>query len=531
MHRRGTSLAIILLLIVPVAASAQAFSTAPARPATAQPQQAKEARPTPSPEIAEQHTAHAMEAAKNLGDGALYAFLHEMPKGGDLHNHITGAGYAENYVRFAMQAGLCVDRASLQLAAPPCKDGQVEAKQAATDMVLFRDMIDQWSMRGAPKSNRNGHDHFFDTFAKFGPATKGHIGDILAEVVQRAADGHVQYLELMTSPDDGASLGVGAQAGFDPDFDKMRKKLEPSLPKLVEESKKNLNQWEAKKSELLRCGDQNPAFRQPGCAVTVRHLYTVLRAFKPEQVFAQLLLGFELAKQDPRMVGINMVQPEDWPVPMNDFRLHMKMVNYLKELYPQVHVTLHAGELAPGIVPPDGLRFHIRESIETGHAERIGHGVDVMYEDDVDDLLQEMARQSVLVEICLTSNDGILGVHGKAHPLANYLKAGVPVALATDDEGVSRSEMTREYLRAALDQNVDYPTLKKMARNSVQHSFLSGATLWSDQHRSVMVKECAPPSVNTKEPTAACRQFLEKNDKAREEWRLEKEFADFEAKY
>jgi len=40
-----------------------------------------------------------------------------------------------------------------------------------------------------------------------------------------------------------------------------------------------------------------------------------------------------------------------------------------------------------------------------------------MSEDDPIGLLQEMAKKNVLVEICLTSNDVILGVSGDRHPL------------------------------------------------------------------------------------------------------------------
>ena len=56
-----------------------------------------------------------------------------------------------------------------------------------------------------------------------------------------------------------------------------------------------------------------------------------------------------------------------------------------------MHISLHAGELAPGMVPPDGLTYHIRLAVEQGEAERIGHGVDVMYEDRPYELLKEMA--------------------------------------------------------------------------------------------------------------------------------------------
>ena len=132
--------------------------------------------------------------------------------------------------------------------------------------------------------------------------------------------------------------------------------------------------------------------------------------------------------------------PEDWYVPMHDFELHMKMLDYLHGIYPKVHISLHAGELAMSLVPPEGLRFHIRESVDRGHAERIGHGVSVMNEDRPLDLLREMARKKILVRnFRLTSNDVILGVKGACPSIANLSsRYAVPVALATDDEGVSR---------------------------------------------------------------------------------------------
>jgi adenosine deaminase len=77
-----------------------------------------------------------------------------------------------------------------------------------------------------------------------------------------------------------------------------------------------------------------------------------------------------------------------------------------------------------------------------------------------------------MVEICLTSNDLILGVRGTAHPLAAFIKSGVPVALATDDEGVSRSDMAREFFKAAVDQRLGYLELKAMARASLQYAFV-----------------------------------------------------------
>jgi adenosine deaminase len=154
----------------------------------------------------------------------------------------------------------------------------------------------------------------------------------------------------------------------------------------------------------------------------------------------------------------------------------MKMIDYLRPFYPRVHITLHADELADGLVPPDALRFHIRESVRIGHAERIGHGTAAMQEDDPYGLLRELAAKKVLVEINLTSNDVILGVRGNRHPLRMYLQYGVPVAISTDDYGVARSSHTLEFLKAVQDHNLDYLTLKRMVRNSLEYSFADAAT-------------------------------------------------------
>ena len=205
------------------------------------------------------------------------------------------------------------------------------------------------------------------------------------------------------------------------------------------------------------------------------------------------------------------------------------MLDMLHSVYPKVHISLHAGELAMGLVPPEDLRFHIRESIERGHAERIGHGVSVMEEHDAPGLLKQMAQRKVLVEICLTSNAGILGIEGAGHPLPTYTKYGVPVALATDDEGVSRSDMTHEYLRAVETYGLSYAELKRMARQSLEHSFVPGESLWQEDFQRISA--CATDQPEPKKISSRCRKFLEASEKARQQWELEKQFAAFEKGY
>src|SRR5215472_12541219 len=247
----------------------------------------------------------------------------------------------------------------------------------------------------------------------------------------------------MTTADGNAAAELGMKLGWNDDLARMRQALLNGwLKEIAAATSKTLGEDEARAHSELKCGT---ADAEPSCKLTVRYLYQVLRGLPPEAVFAQIVLGFELASTDRRFVGLNLVMPEDWYVPIHDFNRHMAMLDYLHGVYPKVHISLHAGEIAAGLVKPEDLTFHIRASVERGHAERIGHGVAVILEKDPVGLMKEMAARNVLVEINLTSNDVILGVSGEDHPFPVYLKSGVPVALATDDAGVSRSDMTHEY--------------------------------------------------------------------------------------
>jgi len=482
---------------------------------------------------AEQRTARYFESTRRQPSLQL-AFLRDMPKGGDLHVHLSGALYAENLIDYAASDNLCVDRTTSILIAPPCDDScekytsKPVIRCAYGDHVLYNSIVDAWSMRNWEPGEESGHDHFFATFDKFSLATHNHIGDALAEAASRAAEDHLQYLELMHTADSVQSGQLGAKLGWDDDFARMREKLlAGGVKDIVATTSKRLDDDEHKMRNVLNCGT---AQANPGCSVRIRYLYQVLRGLPREIVFAQILFGFELAQSDPRFVGLNLVMPEDWYVPMHDFELHMKMLDYLHGVYPKVHISLHTGELAMGLVPPEGLRFHIRESVERGHAERIGHGVDVMNEDHPLDLLREMAKWKILVEICLTSNDVILGVKGDEHPLPIYLRYAVPVALATDDEGVSRSDMTHEYLRAVQTYDfLGYKELKRMARVSLEHSFLAGSSLWASDFHPVAV--CASDRADASKVSNPCQKFLDANERAQMQWRLEEEFAKFEKKF
>jgi adenosine deaminase len=234
------------------------------------------------------------------------------------------------------------------------------------------------------------------------------------------------------------------------------------------------------------------------------------------------------------VVSVNPVQPQEDYTPMKDFELQMRMFGYLHSVYPKVHLSMHAGELFTGVAPPEYMHdvAHIRETIDVGHAERIGHGLDVLDEPDPQGLLAEMARKHILVEDPIYIHEligpGVVG--GDVLPV--YLKAGVPVALATDDEGGARSDMTQTFRRAVQGYHVDYRTLKTLVRDSLEHAFIPGADIWAaPEDFTTLVPACAGQPFQPVPASAGCRALLAASEKARLEWREEAAFAAFESRF
>lgn len=456
----------------------------------------------------------------------LRLFLQEMPKGGDLHNHAGGANFAEDYLRWAAADGLCLMADSYKLVEPPCEaPGRIPAAGLERDYPRYAAAINAFSTRGFEAGTGDptvaGYDRFFSTFERFGAAYSRHVGEALTLARRQAAADHVSYLELSSGSRVAAELAAkvgGADAG---DLNALYTRIAPLLPDAVRQVTADYDSYDAEMAQADGCGGTTPA---PPCDVAMRYLFTALRTMPPAQVFVQLSLAFAMADTDPRFVGVNIAAPEHDPIAIRDYRLHMAMIAFLKARYPKVKLSLHAGELSLGLVPSRDLAFHIQDAVAVAGASRIGHGVDISYERDAPVLLKRMARDRVAVEINLTSNAVILGVKGATHPLSLYREAGVPVVLSTDDEGVSRSDMTNEYLRAVTEQALGYRDLKQIARDGLQYAFLQGPSLWRDRAGGAMVAACASPDAPT------CKAFLATSPKAERQWRLERELKLFEAK-
>lgn len=460
-------------------------------------------------------------------------FLFNFPKGGDLHNHIDGAIYAENYIAWAADDGKCVDLESWFITTAPCdtEAGRPAVSDIRYDFFKGNRLIDKLSVRNYEKREFSGHQQFFSTFRRFFQAGLGHEGHMLAEVSSRAARQNIVYLELMQSWGMAKARALAADnPAFSTDLPLANVASNPAIDRLVDDTLEKLDNIEQQWRDKLECGTTNA---DPGCDVPVRYLAQVIRVFPREQVLAQTVLAFKLIEKDPRIVGLNFVAPEDNPVSLRDYHWQMQIIGGLAEIFPEAKrgITLHAGEVVLGLVPPEDLGWHMREAIEIAGARRIGHGIDVFYDPEYTKLMKHMARQGIMVEINLTSNDVILGVSGDRHPFETYRKYKVPMAFSTDDEGVSRIDLTHEYQRAVQTYALNYKDIKQFSRNALRYSFLAGESLTDNSVSYGFVKVCAGSKPGKKPAGDLCQEFLDENEKARWQWDLEERFVKFENEF
>lgn len=469
---RASELSAGLLTCVALAGAALLPHAAMAKSATTV------ARAVPSP-MREAAVASMMaDAAKNPTD--LRVFLRAMPKGGDLHNHLSGAIWAEDYLRWAQEAGFCVTADGLGVERPAsgtCAPERRIDNMDGQESPGYAKLVDSFSTRGwqagVGRNDKSGHAKFFETFARFGPIANVSTAHMLASVRRNAVLNQVSYLELdhNTNAFSHAIMAAGDAPMGEGDIAAVFEADHALIQPLLAQASAELTKDEADAAKELQCGTPQA---EAGCKLRVHYLFQALRALPPRMVFRSLISAFMLADHDPRFVGINIVMPEDHPLALRDYRLHMAMIRFLAARYPNVKRTLHAGELGATQVAPTDRADHIAQAIAAG-AQRIGHGVDIAGEENAEATMARMAREGIAVEINLTSNDVILGVKGEVHPLGLYRRHGVPFVLSTDDAGVLRSDMTAEYVRAVREQGLSYRDLKQASRNSLTYSFLPPA--------------------------------------------------------
>jgi adenosine deaminase CECR1 len=389
----------------------------------------------------------------------LYGFLYAMPKGGDLHNHLTGAVRSEWYWDAALaqekRGYVYYTRVRIQNCLPY---GNNEFG-GAPNLLLFKNVqahtwngldacqksefkrlqdLDAKEKQGWLDSMRldasyEGRDEFFNAIwlrindLLLNPRL---IADILLRNMQAFGREGVVYLETQQGVD-GAVKADGSPYSTDEVATIFRELL--ASP--------------AAKATGVEIRLQNALLRfTPNAEQRLRELYAINDRYRD------------------LFVGVNMVGRED-----NDKGYPLRFLPVLRELrhrYPDINLSIHAGEV-------DEPNAHIRDTLLLG-AQRIGHGVNLITDPDT---MLLMRNGPYLVEINLISNLLLEYVGNYSqHPFPEYLRIGVPVALSTDDRGMWDSNLTDEFFVAVREFNLSWEEIVLLGRNSLKFSFLDDTT-------------------------------------------------------
>lgn len=431
-------------------------------------------------------------------EAELTAFISQMPKGGDLHNHYSGAVYGESYIAWLIKNDYCINTETLELSRPDStgncrssafkKFSYLKKNMTTSDFegLKYR-LLRYWSTLEYDQLHTDSRaEHFFITFANFNLASGLDFEAGLKELKQRAIKENVLYLEVMlpninckkpernvTIANDSitvsyynnllTAIGLSQnQITLNPLLDLLYTKIKDSLP--VAATAKSTNDWV---DGLHKSVADTTGF-------TMRYLAFVVRSSDPLQMFMNTVAAFEtVSRSTGNIVGLNIVAREDGTVSMRDYWLHMQIFAYCHVKYPNVKYSMHAGELTEGMVAPEELTWHISSAVRDAGASRIGHGVDIAYEKENYKLLNEMSSKHIPVEINLLSNEFILGVKDDKHPVLLYKHFNVPVVISTDDPGISRTSLTEQYvLLAKRYDEIKYADIKQYVLNSIEYSFI-----------------------------------------------------------
>ena len=397
---------------------------------------------------------------KASGDATdLYRVLYYMPKGGDLHNHLSGAIFSESMYELALQQSERGYEYYTKVRIENCREYGGNEFSFDPYYLMFRNILavqyaalseceksefkllkelDDWQKAAWMNSIRldkpyEGRDEFFQThWQRLGALFNNpwlQAETMVWNMQQFGAEG-VSYVEFQ--------IGIGGFQNANGSF------MSPD-----------------EVANILRDRLRQKDARETG--VTIRFQLALLRFTDNAEDVLKLIYEFVHENSD-LWVAVNMVGRED-----NGKGYPLRFLPTLRELrhqYSGVNLSIHAGEV-------DEPNYHVRDTLLLG-ADRIGHGLNLITDDDT---MRLMRHGPYLVEINLISNLLLEHIDDYSqHPFPEYLRTGIPVALSTDDRGMWDSTMTDEFFVAVTEFDLSWEEIKTLSRNSLRHAFVTDAT-------------------------------------------------------
>lgn len=128
-------------------------------------------------------------------------------------------------------------------------------------------------------------------------------------------------------------------------------------------------------------------------------------------------------------------------------------------------ITLHAGEC--------GCATNVQDSVDLG-ATRIGHGIALK---DDPEILNYCISKGITIEICPNSNLQTKTVDKWGnYPFEEFQKAGLKLAVSTDNRAVSNTNLTKEFMTLDRLYQIGYRGMEELTLNGIQASFADETT-------------------------------------------------------
>ncbi|WP_439106071.1 adenosine deaminase family protein [Congregibacter sp.] len=411
--------------------------------------------PAPSDDVAAWFETFKREAS----DEELYRFLYAMPKGGDLHNHLSGSIRSEWFYDLALAQSDRGYRYYTRVKINNCRSFGENAFVENPYLMLFVNVQESNYQRLSacekeeylPLNELNleekeawldslrldkaheGRDEFFQThWQRMGDLYLNPYlaADALVLNMQKFGAEGLMYLESM--------IGV---LGF---IDSNGEEISP-------DDVANIYRTRLRDADALATG------------VEVRLQVAILRFLPAADEALRYLYDF-VSRHNDLFVAVNMVGRED-----NDKGYPLRFLETLRDLRRtnhKVRLSIHAGEV-------EEPNSHVRDTMLLG-ADRIGHGINLISDPDT---MRLMRNGAYLVEINLVSNLLLQYVGDYSeHPFPEYLRTDIPVALSTDDRGMWDSNLSDEFFVAVKEFNLSWDELLLLSRNSIAYGFLPEAT-------------------------------------------------------
>jgi len=433
----------------------------------------------------------------------LKKFVTNMPLGADLHCHVSGAVATEQLVKLAQEQQYCInDRFVISKpiagSCPNANFTNVFLRSAANQ----KKTLEAWSMQNfVPNKDEDNKTHFFDAFKKFSLVAHENQVEVITTIINDAHSQYIQYLELMLGMH-GEIPKVALPAENHAIADVLNN---PEYTKYIQD---NIAYFANLKNAIKT---KTPWL---GNDVDVAWILEIKRNQPFEHFWINAVLAFAITDKVHDIVAINMVEPEYALIASQDYVKQIKLLEILHLYFPKVKIVMHAGELPVDVAQHSSVD-HIATVLEYLQPLRIGHGAVIAYEKNQEKTIANMAQQSIPIEINLSSNEKILGIKGSQHPLKTYIKKQVPVVISSDNPGISKSNLSAEYLKALNEHKISLADLIQANRNSLTYSLLSGKSLWKDSKKAIPVNDCQFFKSNQ------CIRFIANNPKAYQQWLLE----------